>query len=123
MSNPTIHNSAATGFTDATSYDAHRPSYPDDAVESFLGHLGVSGQKGARIVDLAAGTGKLTESLARRPEGFEVVAVEPHESMRQTLEAKGLKGVVSKSGTAENMPAVQDGWADAVVVAQVSICP
>lgn len=118
---PVIHNSATTGFADATSYDTYRPSYPHEAVEGLLGHLelAVSEHRGARIVDLAAGTGKLTEVLAARPEEYEILAVEPHDKMRQTLEAKGLRGVRSRSGTAEQM-GVEDGWADAVVVAQVS---
>lgn len=118
---PVIHNSATTGFADATSYDAYRPSYPPEAVERLQGHLGLAGveHRGARIIDLAAGTGKLTELLAVRPEEYEVLAVEPHDKMRQTLDAKGLRGVRSQSGTAEEM-SVEDGWADAVVVAQVS---
>lgn len=113
-----IHEVATTGFDNATSYDKHRPSYSPSAVQILLENLGVANSPGARIVDLAAGTGKFTEALALREEGFDVLAVEPHESMRKTLEAKKLKGVASRTGTAESMD-VEDGWADAVIVAQV----
>jgi ubiquinone/menaquinone biosynthesis C-methylase UbiE len=64
--------------------------YPQEAVEKLLKHLGVAELKNARIIDLASGTGKFTELLVARPEKFEVVAVEPHEGMRSTLEKKGL---------------------------------
>jgi ubiquinone/menaquinone biosynthesis C-methylase UbiE len=67
---------------------------------------------------LAAGTGKFTEALAAREEGFEIIAVEPHADMRRVLSERGLKGVKVVDGTAENVP-VENGWADAVFVAQV----
>ncbi|KAJ6446082.1 2-deoxy-D-gluconate 3-dehydrogenase [Purpureocillium lavendulum] len=109
---------ATSGFDDAAAYDLHRPSYPAQAVESLLGHLGVAGRGGgARVVDLAAGTGKFTELLAARPEGLEVVAVEPVDAMRRTLEAKALPGVIVREGLATAMD-VDAAWADAVVAAQ-----
>lgn len=114
-----IHNSAEAGFSNATLYDTHRPSYPPEAVQRLLDHLSLSNVQGAKILDLAAGTGKLTEVLAGRPEGYEILAVEPHEKMRQTLEDKALKGTSTAGGTAQDMPSVEDGWADVVVVAQV----
>jgi ubiquinone/menaquinone biosynthesis C-methylase UbiE len=118
-----IHASATTGFADATSYDTHRPSYPPEAVEKLLAHVGLAGDghAGARIIDLAAGTGKLTELLAARPEGYEVLAVEPHDGMRGTLEAKKLRGVTSRSGTATDIAGVEDEWANVVVAAQVGV--
>lgn len=108
---------SSTGFKDAKAYDTHRPSYPAEAVRSLLTHLGVAGKSKARIIDLAAGTGKFTELLAARPEEYEILAVEPTESMRETLVEKGLSGVTAKEGTAEKMD-VEDGWADGIVVAQ-----
>ncbi len=72
-----ILSASTKGFHDASLYDKHRPSYPPEAVTRFLEHLQVHGMKGARIVDLAAGTGKFTELLAGRDEGFEILAVEP----------------------------------------------
>jgi ubiquinone/menaquinone biosynthesis C-methylase UbiE len=114
-----IQEAATTGFSNAQAYDAHRPSYPTDAVEGLLAHLGVSGKPQSKIIDLAAGTGKFTELLAQRDEQYDILAVEPHEAMRQTLVNKNLRGVKVREGTAEQMD-VPDGWADAVVVAQVS---
>lgn len=81
--------------------------------------MGLANQRNARVIDLGSGTGKFTELLAARPENFEVVAVEPHEGMRGTLVKKNL-GVEILDGNAENMP-VKDGWADAVIAAQVSL--
>lgn len=112
-----LHQSAQNGFSDAASYDTHRPSYPDAAVDRFLNHLELAHLTGASVVDLAAGTGKLTESLASRPEGFSVLAVEPHAGMRGELERKNLPRVETRDGFAEKIPAV-DEWADAVVVGQ-----
>ncbi|KAL7901119.1 S-adenosyl-L-methionine-dependent methyltransferase [Trichoderma sp. SZMC 28014] len=108
---------SSTGFKDAKAYDTHRPSYPAEAVQSLLTHLGVAGKSKARIIDLAAGTGKFTELLAARPEEYEILAVEPTGSMRETLVEKGLRGVTAKEGTAEKMD-VEDGWADGIVIAQ-----
>ena len=73
-----IPSASAKGFQNASSYDKHRPSYPPEVVTRFLKHLQVSGVREARIVDLAAGTGKFTEVLAGREEDFEILAVEPH---------------------------------------------
>lgn len=67
---------------------------------------------------MGAGTGIFTEALAAREEGFEIVAVEPHADMRAVLEKRNLSGVKVVDGTAEDVP-VEDGWADAVFVAQV----
>ena len=115
----TISERAQSGFTNAASYDTHRPSYPPESVNKLLENLKVANVPGARILDLAAGTGKFTSLLAARPEGYEILAVEPHAEMRQVLEKKNLKGVEVKAGTATSMDVVEDGWADAVVIAQV----
>ena len=114
-----ISSVAVTGFADAPSYDLYRPSYPRSAVSALLAHLRVSGVRNAKILDLAAGTGKFTELLADRNEEFETVAVEPHEGMRSELERKGLRGVTVVGGNATRMP-VKTEEVDAVVVAQVS---
>ena len=114
----TVAQAATTGFDNAPAYDAHRPSYPPEAVGSLLAHLGVADKAGARIIDLAAGTGKFTELLAARGEGYEVVAVEPVARMRERLERKRLGRVDVRHGLATEM-GVEDGWADAVIAAQV----
>jgi hypothetical protein len=54
---------ADVGFEDASNYDKFRPSYPPEVVEKLLGHLGLSGVKRARVVDLGSGTGKFTECM------------------------------------------------------------
>lgn len=108
------------GFAKASAYEAHRPSYPAEAVDALLTHLHLSGVRGAAILDLAAGTGKFTESLAARPEGYEIVAVEPHDEMRAELQRKALKGTRVVNGEATDMPEVETQSVDGVVVAQVS---
>ena len=65
-------------FQNASSYDKHRPSYPPKAVTRLLEHLQINGLTKARVVDLAAGTGKFTELLVGRDENFEILAVEPN---------------------------------------------
>jgi hypothetical protein len=57
---------ASKGFSDAAAYNAHRPSYPAEAVDKLLTHLGVAGRQNGRMIDLAAGSGKFTELLAKR---------------------------------------------------------
>lgn len=110
---------ATSGFASASAYDNHRPSYSFTAVSSFLSALKVNGATGARIIDLAAGTGKFTELLANREEQYDILAVEPHDGMRNELLRKQLKGVRVVEGTAENIGS-EKGWADALICAQVS---
>ena len=65
---------------------------------------------GVTVVDLAAGTGKLTRTLL--PTGATVVAVEPVVEMRALIE-----GAETVDGRADAMP-FADEFADAVTVAQ-----
>ncbi|KAK0371200.1 methyltransferase [Colletotrichum limetticola] len=118
MSPTSLHQGASKGFADAATYDAYRPSYPAAATQKFLEHLRLADVPHAKILDLAAGTGKMTEVLAARHEGFEVVAVEPHEGMRAELEKKGLRGVEVKDGFAARLPLGEE-WGDGAVVAQI----
>lgn len=64
------------------------------------------------MVELGAGTGKLTRALAAL--GREVVAVEPDERMLAVLRDLELDGVRAVHGSAESLP-LGDGEADAVV--------
>ena len=113
----TLPKGALDGFHDASSYDAYRPSYPPEAVESLLKNLKVSGEASVKIVEIGSGTGKFTDLLVSRPETFEIVAVEPHAQMREQLVSKGLPGVKIVDGHAGKTP-VSDEWADACVIAQ-----
>lgn len=104
---------AGAGFSlGADAYERGRPSYPDDAVELIVRELGLA--PGRRVLDLAAGTGKLTRLLV--PTGAEVVAVEPVAEMRAQLVA-AVPGVEALDGTAEAIP-VADSSFDGVTVAQ-----
>ena len=114
-----LAQAAQTGFASAAAYDAHRPTYAPEAVEELLARLEVSGLAGAKILDLAAGTGKFTEVLAARHEGYEITVVEPHDGMRQELERKKVKAVRVYKGTADAMPDVADTSMTAVIAAQV----
>jgi ubiquinone/menaquinone biosynthesis C-methylase UbiE len=104
---------AAQAFGDAAdAYDRARPGYPDEAVDWLVRALELG--DGSTVVDLAAGTGKLTEPLARTR--ARVIAVEPAAGMLDRLR-KLLPGVEAHQGTAEAIP-LADGAADAVTVGQ-----
>ena len=108
-----VHFAAATGFGRAGSdYERGRPGYPDAAVTTMGRELGIG--PGRTVLDLAAGTGKLTRSLTRF--GARLVAVEPVAGMREQL-VGSVPDVEALDGTAERIP-LSDGEADTVVVAQ-----
>lgn len=108
-----IHDAAASGFSaGAAAYERGRPGYPDDLVMWMVDGLGIG--PGRRVLDVAAGTGKLTRLLAGR--GADLVAVEPVDEMRTTLVDADL-GVEALDATAEDLP-VEDGSVDAITVAQ-----
>ena len=92
----------------ADAYERARPGYPADAV------LWLAGETPCDVVDLGAGTGKLTRSLAAL--GHHVVAIEPLAEMLDVLRS-ALPGVTAVAGTAESMP-LPAGSADVVVCAQ-----
>jgi SAM-dependent methyltransferase len=107
-----VHEVAAAGFNDAADYEAARPSYPPDAVAWFVDNLQLG--PGARVVDLAAGTGKLTRLLVSS--GAELIAAEPVAGMRDIFRAS-VPGVPVLACTAEQL-AFRDAALDAVTVAQ-----
>jgi SAM-dependent methyltransferase len=110
---PGVHEVAARGFAaEAAAYQRARPSYPPAAVEWLVDRLRIG--PGRRVVDLAAGTGKLTELLVGR--GADLVAVEPVPPMLAQLRAR-LPGVPAVAGLAEALP-FADGSLHAVAVAQ-----
>jgi SAM-dependent methyltransferase len=103
-----IHRAAAKGFArSADAYERGRPGYPDPVIRHLVGPL----PPHAVVLDLAAGTGKLTRPLLEA--GVRVIAVEPVPEMRAALprEARAL------DGTAEAIP-LERGTVDAVMVAQ-----
>ena len=108
---------ASEGFQNADAYDAHRPSYPVEAVDSLLQRLRIADRPNLNVIEIASGTGKFTELLARRHEDYNIIAVEPHEGMRDKLAAKELRSVTVLGGHAAEMP-VPDGWGDACIAAQ-----
>ncbi|TKX25322.1 methyltransferase domain-containing protein 11 [Elsinoe australis] len=112
-----IKTQAQTGFAKAADYDTHRPSFSAASVDILLENVRLLGNKGATVIDLAAGTGKFTEILAKREERFKIIAVEPHDDMRAVLEKKQLPGVEVLKGLSTEMP-LPDGSADAVIAAQ-----
>ncbi|MGW5350467.1 class I SAM-dependent methyltransferase [Streptomyces sp. NPDC004031] len=99
----------------AADYDEHRPGYPSEAVTWALAPvLARRGGGPLDVLDLAAGTGKLTrEALAL---GHRVTAVEPDEGMLGALRER-LPRATALSGSAERIP-LADGSVDAVVVGQ-----
>lgn len=107
-----VHRSAAIGFDRAADvYERARPGYPDAAVDWLVDRLNAGPDL---VVDLAAGTGKMTRALVAR--GLNVVAIEPVEGMRAKLVA-ALPDVRAMDGSAEEMP-FEDHSVAAVVVAQ-----
>jgi SAM-dependent methyltransferase len=97
----------------AAAYAAHRPDYPADAVAWCVAPTGRP-VAGLRVLDLGAGTGKLTALLAQL--GADVTAVEPDEAMLAELRRR-LPSVRALGGPAEAIP-LADGSVDAVLCAQ-----
>jgi ubiquinone/menaquinone biosynthesis C-methylase UbiE len=83
----------------AAAYAEHRPGYAQDAVRWALAP--VRDRRPLRVLDLAAGTGKLTATLVRL--GAEVTAVEPDPAMLAEFR-RSLGSVRALSGRAEDIP-------------------
>ncbi|WP_308014855.1 class I SAM-dependent methyltransferase [Nocardia coffeae] len=96
---------------EAVAYEEHRPDYPLAGIRWALAPLDAPDPE---VLDLAAGTGKLTEGLLAV--GARVTAVEPDEAMRAEFRRRH-EGVKALAGTAESIP-LQDDSMDAVVVGQ-----
>jgi SAM-dependent methyltransferase len=107
-----IHEAARAFARAPELYEQGRPGYPEKAIARLVRVLGIG--PSARILDLAAGTGKLTRALV--PTGAELVAVEPVAEMRGVLE-RILPQVTVLQGTAEAIP-LPEGAVHGVVVAQ-----
>ena len=106
-----LHPLAQTFASVADAYERGRPEYAPAVIGAAAAELGI--QPGDRVVDLAAGTGKLARALVAF--GFEVVAVEPQEPLRAVLAAKvGAARVLD--GVAEQIP-LEAGSVAAVMIA------
>jgi SAM-dependent methyltransferase len=89
-------------------YDRGRPTYPHEAAAWLVG------QEAATVLELGAGTGKLTAGLAAL--GHDVFATDPDRAMLDRLEAN-LPDVRTAVGSAEEIP-LGDRSVDVVVAAQ-----
>jgi len=100
-----VRHSSSFGVA-AAAYAEHRPGYALAAVRWAL-----QPAPGLRVLDLGAGTGKLTEALVAL--GADVIAVEPDTAMLAELR-RGLPAAWAMSGRAEEIP-LPDASVDAVL--------
>ena len=93
-------------------YEGARPDYPQSAVSWLVEKMGLGPSQ--TVIDVGAGTGKLTRHLVAL--GAKAIAVEPLPGMRAKLaDVVAETGILE--GTAEAIP-VPDGSADRVTVGQ-----
>jgi ubiquinone/menaquinone biosynthesis C-methylase UbiE len=111
MPDPQLERHAASFGRVADAYDRGRPPYPPEALAWLAGELGV--MPASTVLDLAAGTGKLTAALV--PLAGRVIAVEPIAEMRRVLSER-LPDAEVLPGRAEEIP-LAGGSVDAVFVA------
>jgi SAM-dependent methyltransferase len=103
---------AARGFgATADLYEARRPTYPETAIGWLTTALGI--QHFSTVVDLGAGTGKLTRRIAAKTR--QVIAVEPLAAMCGQFSS--VLNVPLVRAVAEAIP-VRSGSVDAVLVGQ-----
>ena len=96
----------------AEAYERSRPGYAPTALAWLAERIGIG--PGRRVLDLAAGTGKLTRQLLAL--GAEVVAVEPGDGMRGVL-LRVVPSAETLAGSAEAIP-LPAAAVDAVTVGQ-----
>ena len=93
-------------------YERARPEYPPEAVAWIADRLDL--REGRTVLDLGAGTGKLTRALLTT--GARVIAVEPGDEMRARLE-QAAPGAEALRGAAEEIPLLDDS-VDAITAGQ-----
>ena len=96
----------------AREYELGRPEWPEELLDRVVSELGLG--PNAAVLDLGAGTGKLTRSLVPRFE--RVIAVEPDDAMRAVLE-EVVSGAEALAGRGESIP-LGDAEVDAVFTAE-----
>jgi len=108
-----VRDEAQRGFqAGAAAYERGRPGYPREAIEWLVRQLSLAPER--TVLDIGAGTGKLTRELVAT--GAQVVAIEPVPAMREQLE-RAVAAARAVDGTAEALP-VGDESVDAITVAQ-----
>jgi SAM-dependent methyltransferase len=106
---PSPPSSAALSFgAVADAYDRARPGYPAEAARWL------AGEPALRVVELGAGTGRLTEELVRL--GHEVLATDPLDAMLAHLHRR-LPDVPTARASAERIP-LADRTVDVAASAQ-----
>ncbi|AUX45640.1 SAM-dependent methyltransferase [Sorangium cellulosum] len=109
----TLHRLAAQGYATAgDAYEKGRPGYPRIAIELLRDTLRIDAS--STVIDLGAGTGKLTRLLV--PTGARLIALEPVEGMRRKL-MQMVPSATVVDGVAEAIP-MADATVDAAVAAQ-----
>jgi len=106
-----LHRSVPGFDRVADTYERARPEYPPAAVEWLAERLDL--RPGRTVVDVAAGTGKLTRALVQT--GARVIAVEPLAEMRRVLR-EAVPEAEAVDATAEELP-LEAASVDAVTVA------
>lgn len=94
-----LHPLAASFVDVADAYERGRPEYTPAVAEAVAAELHIAPP--ARVLDLAAGTGKLTRALLAV--GLDVIAVEPQAQLREIL-AAGVGAERVLDGLAEEIP-------------------
>jgi SAM-dependent methyltransferase len=106
-----LHPLAASFVDVADAYDRGRPEYTPAVAEAVAAELRIA--PSARVLDLAAGTGKLTRALLGV--GLDAIAVEPQAQLREIL-AAAVGAERALDGFAEEIP-LPDASVVAVTVA------
>ena len=106
-----LHPLAEQFASVADAYERGRPEYAPAVIGAVAAELNV--RPGDRVLDLAAGTGKLTRALLAF--GLDVVAVEPQGPLRDKL-ADRIGAERVRDGLAEAIP-LEDASVKAVTVA------